>query len=87
EYCVGAIMLLAYAGLTICFFSFLWPPPFIQTLMQTLDGIWGIVVRIVWIAGTLAYILFAILFLLHFGKLHGRVCAAVKSCVSGWFKK
>jgi hypothetical protein len=80
-------MLLAYAGLTICFFSFLWPPPFIQTLMQTLDGILGIVVRIVWIAGTLAYTLFAILFLLHFGKLHGRVCAVVKSCVSGWLKK
>jgi len=64
EYCIGGIMLLAYAGLTICVFMFLSPPDILGTV--------GVVVHIIFI---FAYILFAILFLLQFGKWHDRVCS------------
>jgi len=67
EYCIGGCMLLAYAVLTICVIMFL---PKLQ--LHTL----GTVGKVANIILAFVYILFAVLFLFHFGKWHSRVCTA-----------
>jgi len=87
EYVVGAVMLLAYAVLTICFFSFV---PWLGSTFYGFHSFmpWlGSMFVVMFVIIVFAYILFALLFLLHFGKCHDRVCTAIKSRIPGWFRK